>query len=262
MIKRFITKGKGKSRKVIPLNDGGAGAKVPAKRSVKAEDYTDYKTSKRYLENKLSDEGGDLLGNHWSIGRTFTGIKLTLGNMTTAGWYWVGEAKDMAGFLVRIIGSRVRKEFIETMRRNNVDFRKVKGVMLKSISEGDGLYEMTGDTLRWKFGTTMPEVDEDTDFDDFAQDRDVTLTDEFKDEVRDRYYPDMPDYDHVKKRYMARYKEEMREAVMDSGSFEEFTGKVADIQKSFDYDIIEDLSETMGAGFRSVMFAVAKERNM
>lgn len=259
MTARFFTKGRGKGRKVIPVGDGSAKAPV----AVDAKAYADYRTSKRYLESKLSEEGGDLSGDQWSLGRTFVGIRLTLGNMTTAGWYWVGEAKDMAGFIVRIVSSKVRTGFLETMRKRGVDFVKVRGIMLKSIDEGDGLYEMTGDNSMWKFGTTMPEVDEDMEFADFAEDRGITLTDEFKNNVRDAYYMEhMPDYDYIKKKYMDRYKEEMRDAVMSSRTFDELAGKVADIRKSFDYDIMEDLSETIGAGFRSVMLKVARERKM
>lgn len=261
---KFFTKGRGKGRTVVPMDDAPVTRPANVKAVAKA-DYTDYRTSKKYLEDTL-DRTGSIDKENWGINRMGKDIMVSLGNMTTAGWYWSGKVKEMAGFLVRIVNSKVRTEFIETMRKNNVEFGKVKGVILKSISEGDGLYEMTGDNSRWKFGTTMPEVDEDMEFDEFEKDRNVPavmLTDEFKDEVRDRYYPeDMPDYDYVAKRYKDRYKEEMKDAVMDSKTFDEFTGKVADIQRSFDYDVMEDLSETMGSGFRSVILKVAKERGM
>lgn len=273
---KFFTKGRGKGRTVVPMSDATMTRPTDAKAVTKSvtksmnnkvtkADYTDYRTSKKYLEDTL-DKTGDIYKENWSINKSGRDIMVSLGNMTTAGWYWSGRVKEMAGFLIRIVNSKVRDGFIETMRKNNVEFGKVKGVILKSISEGDGLYEMTGDNSRWKFGTTMPEVDEGMEFDEFVMDRnvpDVTLTDEFKDEVRDRYYPeDMPDYDYVAKRYKDRYREEMKEAVMDSRSFDEFSGKVADIQKSFDNDIMEDLSETMGSGFRSVILKVAKEKGM
>lgn len=255
---KFITKGKGQGRKVIPL---GGKAKVPVSKD-KAVDYTDYRTSKRYLEDRL-DKSGDISRHNWSIGKDRGGIEVTLGNMTDAGWYWSGRVKEFAGFLIRMVSSKVRQEYIDAMRNNGVDFRKVRGVILKSVDEGDGLYEMTGDNARWKFGSTVPEVDEDMEFENFAQDRGITLTDEFKDAVRNEFYPDgVSEYDEFSKPYVKRYKDSMREAILQSDTFEEHLDKVADIRQEFDYDIMEDMSEKMGAGFRTAMLKVAKEQKI
>lgn len=262
--KRFITRGKGPGRKVIPLSDwAGKAARAPV-RAVNADkdvkDYTDYKTSKNYLMSMLKEKG-DIAKSNWSMDNLAKDVRLTLGNLTDAGWYWSGRLKEMAGFLVRLVNSKVREEFVEAMRKNGVEYIKMRGVLLKSIDDGDGLYEMSGDNARWRSGDTMPEVDEELEFNDFEMDTGIRLTEEFKDKVRDLYYSrQTPGYDDVSKRYMPRYKEQMKEAVIDASSFDGLFAQISEVKKSFDYDMMEDLSETVNTRFRESMVQVAQEQ--
>ena len=259
MTKRFITKGRGPGRKVIPLSD------VPAIRPVKAavKDYNDYRISKKYLEDMLS-KTGDIEEDNWGISKSGKDLMVRLGNWTTAGWYWSGKVRDMAGFLVRIATSEVQTEFTETMRKNDVDFRKVRGVMLKSIDDGEGFYEISGDNRIWHF-SDVPEFDACYELEDTEEMLGIKIDEETKKAIMDKFTigPDTSiDYDMSRKDYMLSYKKTMRQAVRDSDTFDEFFDEVKDIKAEFTEGTLDDIRLRERATFNKIADEVLKEKGM
>ncbi len=97
--------------------------------------------------------------DNWGFEDDGKNLKVRLGNWTTAGWHWDGNEDEMVGFLVRMskAGHGVREQFLEAMKKEGVDFKAYRHILLAAARDGDGLYEASGDNALWHFGEPEPD---------------------------------------------------------------------------------------------------------
>lgn len=93
-------------------------------------------------------EGG---GRNWSIEKKDRGFKFSLHDHM-AGWVWDGEEDQATGFLVRMSKSKVKGEFIDQMDEMGIKPKHLKKLFIEAAEDGDGLYEISGDNAKWRFG--------------------------------------------------------------------------------------------------------------
>lgn len=154
-------------------------------------------------------------------------MRVSLGNMTDAGWYWDGDEKELNGFLFRLKNSRVRDDFLDDFKKENINFGEIKPQLIQSARKGDGLYEMSGDNVVWHFGEVEGDVDETYEIEESG------LTKEQENKVYEEYSPIT--YEEFEKEYSSSFKKDMEEAVKKSDSIEELWKHQG--------DIAEDLTE-------------------
>ena len=84
---------------------------------------------------------------------------LTLGNLSTTGWYWSSDnADDLLGFFIRNVNSDFEYDFLREISEK-ADFASFKKDLLKSASKGGGLYEISGDNGVWNFTSNLDYID-------------------------------------------------------------------------------------------------------
>lgn len=174
-------------------------------------------------------------------------MKLSLGNLTTAGWYWSGDEKDLLGFLIRCKNSELQKEFLEEARKY-FTFSEIKPFLLKSLGAKSGLYEISGDNSLWHFGSI------DDYFDNFGKDdTEEWLKTEYPkltDKQIDEFFENMVsqdsfsiDYDEFEKEYFSSYKKEMSEIIKESERIEEFFMAVENLETTVKYEWVTDYED-------------------
>lgn len=147
-------------------------------------------------------------------------MKLSLGNMTDAGWYWNGNQDDLNSFLIRLKNSKVRENFLEDTKKEEISYNQVKPYLLKSVDKDDGLYEISGDNRVWHFG----EIGEpETDFLD-----EENFSEEQKSKFYEYYQP--VTYEEYAKENRGWYREKMKKNINNSKSYEEYMNGLQDIQ--------------------------------
>lgn len=109
-------------------------------------------------------------------------FKLRLGNWTWVGWHWSGDESDFMGYLIRLNDSKVKKEFLDALKENNISFDDLKDYILASAEDGSGVYMITGDNRKWHFGEGMEDYEYDIIDNDLPENFDVTkeILEEFK----------------------------------------------------------------------------------
>jgi hypothetical protein len=149
----------------------------------------------------------DISEHNWSFRVEKGKYKLTLGNLSDAGWYWDGDGSDLMGFIIRLKQSKITQEFLTTMEENGVSYKMIKADVVKSAKGGDGVYEVTGDNRIWHFGEYEPNFD------------DEDLTPEEKEKVFD-FYEGLK-YDKFYRKYGSKVKAELIKVAQKSNSFED-----------------------------------------
>lgn len=139
--------------------------------------------------------------------------KLILGNLTDSGWYWrsdmdgIGKPNnaegDLTGFLVRISNSKIRDEFLESMKEKGITLEMLKPIIKRNIEKGEsGLYQITGDNSRWHFGNDEYDA-ENRLFDDLENYNNVygKMTQQQQEKVQEEFWNNFSshDYDHFEK---------------------------------------------------------------
>lgn len=106
-------------------------------------------TTNRRKGGRDFDFGGKYFGFELSGGH----YKLSLGNLSDAGWYWSGDKTQLAGFLWRIAHSKTKEEFLSGAKETGLTYKKIKADVLTALKKhDDAMYEATGDNVRWRFG--------------------------------------------------------------------------------------------------------------
>ena len=147
-------------------------------------------------------------------------MKLSLGNMSDSGWYWDGNQNDLNSFLIRLKNSKVRGEFLEDTKKNNINYNQVKPYLLKSVDKDDGLYELSGDNVLWRFGETgEPELDY-LDEENFSEEQKQKFYD----------YNEPVTYEEYTKENRGWYQKAMKENIHKSKSYAEYMDGLEDIQ--------------------------------
>ena len=183
---------------------------------------------------KVSPEKEVYIDKHnWSFEKKGNKMKVSLGNMSDAGWYWNGDEKDLIGFSYRLHHSKVSDEFYKTMGEENVTFEKLKPLYLKSAETKDGLYQISGDNVFWHFG-------EGDDADEIYLE-DENLNEEQKNKFYDVYSPIK--YEEFEKSYGNEYKQDVKKAINSSSSFKEFNEKLEGLSEDYREKVREENQE-------------------
>jgi len=168
-------------------------------------------------------------------------MRLRLGNMTTAGWYWTGDETDLGTFLVRIVNFGEMDEFKEAMAEAGISFDMLKPFLLKNIDEpdGNGMYSITGDNVRWKFGEAYDiDVDEEVEYLTSMYE----LSDEDKQEIKDEHYWNLTRVsidDFEKTKDYEEIKGDLEEAFKLSDDFDDFSSNIKELKENVFWQMIE-----------------------
>lgn len=171
----------------------------------------------------LQEKNANASRHNWSFEvKDDKTLSLTLGNMSDAGWFWDGNEKDIVGFTYRLHQSKIEDEFYTDMKKNDVSFNQLKPLYIQSANEKDGLYEISGDNVRWHFG-------EGDDAEYYAQSEDLTQN------QREKFYEEYStiNYDEFAEKYGEQYKKDVKKAINSSGSFREFNIKMDELREKY-----------------------------
>jgi hypothetical protein len=165
-------------------------------------------------------------------------VKVSLGNMSDAGWYWNGTDKEFIGFLHRLENSEVKDEFLEEAKGINFD-KKVKPYLYKSAKTKDGLYEMSGDNVRWHFGQDL--------MDSYDLKEEEGLTEEQEKEFWVQF--NGLTYEKFQRKYGKQYQQDIDKAISESHSFKEFMDKTNELKEEYneyaDEETMNEVRETI-----------------
>jgi len=171
--------------------------------------------------------------------------KLTLGNLSDAGWFWDGNQNDLGGFIVRMSDSKVKDDFLKDLKDSDVQLSDMKEAITKSIKKKNGLYEISGDNRVWKFGEDFSESEVEEQLDAIAENE--VFTEEEADAFKEYFWRNnngsWADYDKFEKEYKKEYVEKMSEAVNGSDSFESLLRRTVEIKEHFQQELFEFQSE-------------------
>lgn len=172
----------------------------------------------------LQEKNANASRHNWSFEvKDDKTLSLTLGNMSDAGWFWDGDEKQIVGFTYRLHQSKIEDEFYTDMKKNDVSFNQLKPLYIQSANEKDGLYEISGDNVRWRFG--------ETGVDDEYMLEDEGLTESQKQQFYMEYSP--TNYEAFEEMYGEQYKKDVKNAIKTSGSFREFNIKMDELREDY-----------------------------
>jgi len=151
--------------------------------------------------------------------------KLTLGNLSTAGWYWNSDnVNDLLGFFIRSVDSDFEYDFLREISEK-ADFAVFKKDLLKSASKGGGLYEISGDNGVWKFASNLDDYIDD-EINEIVESRNLKLKIPLKTFIEKVYdFLDI-NYDDFEKKYKKRYIKEVSDLITESNSFDDLYSKL------------------------------------
>lgn len=149
-------------------------------------------------------------------------MKLTLGNLTDAGWFWSGDDSDLMGFMIRCKNSKYSVEFARELDKQitegNITLLKIKTMLLNSLKTGNGLYEISGDNNAWYFGNLYDSVDYESYKDDLL-DEFPNLTNEQLNEIIEETEENVNlDYEDFEKENIKDYKRNAKYAILKAQS--------------------------------------------
>lgn len=163
---------------------------------------------------------------------------LTLGNLSTTGWYWSSDnADDLLGFFIRSINSDFEYNFLREISEK-ADFATFKKDLLKSASKGGGLYEISGDNGVWNFTSNLDYID--YEINEIVESRNLKLKTPLKDFI-DKIY-DLTDinYEDFERKYKQRYIKEVSDVISKSNDFNDLYGKLDFYEKSKINDYLKE----------------------
>jgi len=175
-------------------------------------------------------------GHNFSFRKGDGKYKVSLGNFSDAGWYWSGDEKDLAGYFIRLASSRgVDKEFIEGAKKEGLTYADVKKDVVEDAEVGDGVYEMSGDNVRWKFGEGT--FNDEIDLDDQAKEEGINV-DELKEKYFDYYTATNYD-DFAKSEQSDAVQKKIVKAFKDADTFEEVFKNIKGVEENIIYDVMD-----------------------
>ena len=163
----------------------------------------------------------DFSGDNFGFEKSNGAYKLSLGNLTTTGWYWTGNKSDLGGFFYRIAHSTTTDDFLKSAKENGLKYSDIKQDVIQSIKEhGDGVYEATGDNRVWRFGENY--LDDEYEIEEFAKEKGYDV-----DDIDPWAYYKGNSYEAFKKSdYYKDTKAELLEAYTSATTFEELFEKL------------------------------------
>jgi len=163
---------------------------------------------------------------------------LTLGNLTTSGWYWSSDnTYDLLGFFIRSIDSKFEDEFLKLLSKE-ADFTTFKNDLLKSAKKGNGLYEISGDNEVWYNGSKLDDIIDDEIeeiYNSYFIDSNIT---------HDKFFEDVYDsldikYEDFEKEYKKRYIDEISEIINESKDFYDLKNKLNEYETNINDYVME-----------------------
>ena len=194
---------------------------------------------KRYKANgtvSITDGSKDInIDMHnWGFEINDGEISLRLGNWSDAGWFWSGDESDLSGYLIRLSGAGqgVDNEFVETMKDYGISFEDLKEMIIESAKSGNGIYEISGDNVKWHFGQ---DGEREIDIIRYSLKDEHSLTDKEVEEFEDYYWSNndagSTDFDKfTESQYYNDLKDEIIGAVERSDSWEEVVDQMSDLR--------------------------------
>ncbi len=173
------------------------------------------------------------------------------------GWTWRGDQDDLMSFFIRLAHSKRRDKFANDFENANMNFDKLKPRIMKSLELDSGLYEITGDNTRWKFGDD--EFDNEGDLDGIDEWEELS-DDEKKKVMHNLYIHYGIDYDEFMEQYGKDIKEKLKEKVKRASNMEELLDDLADndLSQSIDEDFfVYESSQNYGA-FKKALEEIKK----
>ncbi|MCK4545420.1 hypothetical protein KAU43_07765 [candidate division WOR-3 bacterium] len=190
----------------------------------------------------------DISYNDWSMKINPDGsMNLSMGNLTTAGWYWTGDETDLGTFLIRMMGSEEQDTFIKDMEEEGVTFEMLLPVLLENIDnvDGNGMYVLTGDNARWKFGDGY-DIDTDSELDYYSENYELSKQD--MEDIKNEYWIhgqwDNIKIDKFEKTELYQdIKKKLIHELKTSADFEDFGANLKNLKEDVFHDLIEFDSE-------------------
>jgi hypothetical protein len=161
------------------------------------------------------------------------------------GWRWSGEEDQINGFMARMVGtgSEAWDNLVEGFKENGITIQMLKPHLLKSLSgkltpeNDDGLYSLSGDNVRWHFGSGEYDDVNEGEADHFIQEGEITederddFDEEFWNKWSDPTYEEWLEYEGNGKREL------LKDEIKKADDFEElesaYTSVREDIQDLF-----------------------------
>lgn len=198
-----------------------------------------YSNSVYGLFSKAKNSGAkqfDINSHNYAISYLGNGkFKLSLGNMTDAGWFWDGNEDDLNGYLVRLQSSQVRDEFLKDIQQE-ITFEQMKPFLEKSIKKGDGLYEISGDNVRWHFGDN-----DESDIEIIREDvdemiRNGELSEKDKDDFTEKVYSNEEGvkFEDFEKENKSVFIKKCEAALKESKSYSDYMNTLEDFKSDYD----------------------------
>lgn len=174
------------------------------------------------LKTRKSDDELTLRGEHgyWWLRKQGDEYNLQLDD--PLGWHWAGEKDSLLGFLARINKSKTRSDFLA--KSKELDFDKIKKILIENADDKDALYEVTGDNSTWgSIASYEEQIDSGAEFDSFYDTAKEELTDEQKKKINTLTWDKFSyDYDEFVNSDFGKYaKKDLNSAVKTSNNFEE-----------------------------------------
>lgn len=168
-------------------------------------------------------------------------IKLSLGNLTDAGWFWDGDQTDIHTFLFRMIHSKGQFEMFEKdLEEQGGSFETLKPFLRNTVND-ESLYAITGDNARWHFGEDFEEGEMSNELSALG------ITEEQKEKVEDQAWTEYKgvDYDDFIKKFGKLYVEALQKTVNDSNSFSDYEDGVNQIKEDATQDYFGEIGNAV-----------------
>lgn len=195
------------------------------------------------LKTKKTGDDVNLYGEHgyWRLEKEGDDYNLSLDD--PMGWHWSGEKDSLLGFLARINGSKVKSDFLT--KSEELDFEKIKKVLIENADDQDALYEVTGDNNTWGRQASYEEqIDSGAEFSSFYDTVNVELTKEQKEKLEQLAWNKFSyDYDDFVDSFLGKEsRKNLQKIVKEATNFEDLFDRLDDADQGFREDTYSYIS--------------------
>ncbi len=212
----------------------------------------------------------DISGSNFKFRMDNTGMDLFLHD--PMGWMWSGQEDQIIGFMMRMQSTEEDKdsaiqEFEKDFADQGGKFADLKPFMRKSLADDlDGLYQVSGDNGRWKFGDS-DNIDAEMEQEvDYRVDEDPDHQGELDSGDKDDLYRlaseklNIDNFETFEKENTKWYTDVMTKAINDSDTFDDFASAVEDIREAEDESHRENLQNKIGFAVGEAVDDLLKEK--
>jgi len=207
--------------------------------------HTDYKKGiRKSRDQKTKTEGVKIERKARTVSRTKRLPDVSIGNenfsfrvddgeinlsLDDFGWRWSGEADSLNSFIVRMSGTgkQAWDKLVSGLEEAGITVEMLKPYLVKNLSgklteNDDGLYQLSGDNVRWHFGDDF-ETDNalEGEVEHHLQQGELNKgeEDEFEKEFWNHFKS--PTYEQWLEYEGSGYREELKKGINDAKNFEE-----------------------------------------